>query len=1047
MLRLYFALTFGTVLAAAAPGVDFNREVRPILSDNCFHCHGPDSATRMANLRLDTEEGARKAIEAGNSAKSRLFVRVSHAKKPLRMPPPASGLSLTDAQVDTLKRWIDEGAKWDEHWAYRAPKRPAPPVVNAKSWVKNPVDLFLLARLEREGLKPAKAAPRETLIRRLSFDLTGLPPTPEEVAAFVNDRATGAYERLVDRLLASPHYGERMAMEWLDLARYADTHGFHIDSHRDMWPWRDWLIRAFNRNQPFDQFTVEQIAGDLLPDATLDQKIASGFNRNHMINFEGGAIPEEYQTEYVVDRVDATATVWMGLTMGCARCHDHKYDPISQKDFYRFAAFFNTTSEEGLDGRYGNAKPFLPLPNEAQQQRLDAIDAKTEARRAELDDEVIELLLRRWQRERFDHVPASPVRGLRAWYELDGNLSDISGQFRHGRVLTGDIAFGAGSIRNGANFDSATVAEFPASALDVSRPFSVSVWVRAGRQQGQPILQQLELSSGGMKGFELALAKPRTLPRLRRGHPVEIRLLGGDPGRALIVRSRDYVFLQNDNHHLSVTGDGSGRAAGLRLFVDGKPVALDVVQDTLPEGFRVEAPLTIGAAKAGAPFKGRIDDLRFYDRPLGEGEVEQLAVRYPVEVVLATPGKRNRETAGALRDYYLKHEAPEQFREAYRELLALREERIDLVEEIPTVMVMDEAETPRDTYVLGRGDYTQKGEKVLPGVPAMLPPLPSGEKANRLTLARWLTSPEHPLTARVAVNRYWQMLFGFGIVKTSEDFGSQGEPPVHQELLDWLAVEFVESGWDVKGLIRLIVTSAAYQQQSQVTPELLERDPENRLLARGPRRRLPAEMVRDNALAASGLLVKTIGGPSVLPYQPPGLWEELAFGEAFTAQEYEQDHGDKLYRRAMYTFWKRTAPPASLVTFDAPDREKCTSRRAVTNTPLQALVTLNDPTYVEAARHLAARVLSDVSARNDDMRLRKAFQLVTARLPQAQELRVLRGALAHQVGAYQRDPEAARALLAVGEKPAEAAIEAPRLAAWTNICTILLNLDESVTKE
>jgi hypothetical protein len=523
MLRLFFALTFGTVLAAAAPGVDFNREVRPILSDNCFHCHGPDSATRMANLRLDTDEGARKAIEAGNSAKSRLFARVSHAKKPLRMPPPASGLSLTDAQIDTLKRWIDEGAKWDEHWAYRAPKRPALPAVKAKNWVKNPVDQFILARSEREGLKPAKPAQRETLIRRFSFDLTGLPPTPAEVAAFVNDRKAGAYERLVDRLLASPHYGERMAMEWLDLARYADTHGFHIDSHRDMWPWRDWLIRAFNRNQPFDQFTVEQIAGDLLPDATLDQKIASGFNRNHMINFEGGAIPEEYQTEYVVDRVDATATVWMGLTMGCARCHDHKYDPISQKDFYRFAAFFNTISEEGLDGRYGNAKPFLPLPSEAQQQRLDLIDAKTEARRAELDDEVIELLLRQWQRERFDRAPASPVRGLRAWYELDGNLSDLSGQFRHGRVLAGDIAFGAGSIRNGANFDSATVAEFPASALDVSQPFSVSMWVRAGRQQGQPILQQLDLERPAPQGFELALAKPRTLPRLRRGHPMEVR--------------------------------------------------------------------------------------------------------------------------------------------------------------------------------------------------------------------------------------------------------------------------------------------------------------------------------------------------------------------------------------------------------------------------------------------------------------------------------------------------------------------------------------------
>ncbi|MCL4793880.1 MAG: DUF1553 domain-containing protein [Bryobacteraceae bacterium] len=1047
MLRLTFLSIAGAAVLAGAPGVDFNREIRPILSDKCFHCHGPDAATRMANLRLDTEEGARAVIEAGNSGKSRLFARISHEKRPLRMPPPTSGLNLTDAQVATLKRWIDEGAKWDEHWAYRAPKRPALPVVKAKAWPRTPVDQFILARLEREGLKPAKEAPRETLIRRLSFDLTGLPPTPAEVAAFVNDRAAGAYERLVDRLLASPHYGERMAMEWLDLARYADTHGFHIDSHRDMWPWRDWVIRAFNGNQPFDQFTVGQLAGDLLPGATLDQRIASGFNRNHMINFEGGAIPEEYQTEYVVDRVDTTATVWMGLTMGCARCHDHKYDPISQKDFYRFGAFFNTVSEEGLDGRYGNAKPFLPLPDDAQQRRMDEIDARLKARSAELDYELLELLLRLWHDERFHRTPASPVEGLRAWYELDGNLSDTSGRFLHGRLLTGDIAYGAAPVRNGANFDSATVAEFPAAALDVSQPFSVSLWVRAGRQQGQPLLQQLDLSGAGPKGFELAIVTPRTLPRLRRGHPIEVRLLGGEPGRSLIVRSRGYVFIQNSSHHIALAGDGSGRAAGLRLYVDGKPVEIETVEDALPAGFRVEAPVTIGAARPGPPFKGRVDDLRFYNRPLSEAEVERLAVHYPVEVILATPGKRNREAAGILRDYFLKYEAPEYFRTAYTELLALRERRIDLVEEIPTAMVMDEMEEPRDTYLLGRGDYTQKVEKVTPGVPAMLPPLPASAPANRLTLARWLASAEHPLTARVAVNRYWQMLFGHGIVKTSEDFGSQGEPPVHSELLDWLAVEFVESGWDVKALLRLIVSSAAYRQRSQVTPALYERDPENRLLARGPRQRLPAEMIRDNALAASGLLVKTIGGPSVRPYQPPGLWEELAFGEAFTAQEYEQDHGDKLYRRAMYTFWKRTAPPASLVTFDAPDREKCVSRRAVTNTPLQALATLNDPTYVEAARHLAARVLSEPAARTSDARLRHAFQLVMARPPQPQELRILREALAHQTAVYRRSPDAAAKLLGVGEKPAGEAMEAPLLAAWTNVCTILLNLDETVTKE
>lgn len=471
------------------------------------------------------------------------------------------------------------------------------------------------------------------------------------------------------------------------------------------------------------------------------------------------------------------------------------------------------------------------------------------------------------------------------------------------------------------------------------------------------------------------------------------------------------------------------------------------MHDSLPPGERSAAPLTIGAGKPGPPFKGRIDDLRFYARPLEPAEVDQLASHYPIQVLLTSPGKRSREAANQLRAYYLKHESPNPMRDAFQEWTSLQLQRVELVEDIPTVMVMKEMEKPRDTHVLGRGDYTQKLEKVSPGVPAMLPPLPAGSPANRLTLARWLVSGDHPLTARVAVNRLWQMLFGYGIVKTSEDFGSQGEPPVHQELLDWLAVEFVESGWDVKRMVRMIVTSAAYRQESKASPALLERDPENRLLARGPRQRLPAEMVRDHALAVSGLLVNTIGGPSVLPYQPPGLWEELAFGEAFTAQEYEQDHGDKLYRRAMYTFWKRTAPPASLVTFDAPDREKCVSRRAVTNTPLQALVTLNDPTYVEAARHLASQVLSDAGARSDDARLRLAFSLVTARAPLPREMRILRQALAEQIAAYQSQPQAAEALLKVGEKPVEAAAPPERLAAWANLCSILLNLDEAVTKE
>ncbi len=1030
LVLLLFSLAAATTAAAAEKPVDFNRDIRPLLSDNCFHCHGPDEARRMVGLRLDTREGAfaprpkGAPIVPGHPDQSLLIQRITNEKKAFLMPPVSSGFALNPAQIALLKRWIAEGAKWEEHWAYRAPVRPQPPQVSRASGPRNPIDQFILARLDKEGLKPAREAPRETLIRRLSFDLTGLPPSPAAVRAFLADRSPDAYEKLVDRLLASPQYGERMAMQWLDLARYADTHGFHIDSGRDMWPWRDWLISAFNRNLPFDQFTLWQLAGDLLPEATREQQVATGFNRNHMINFEGGAIPEEYQNEYVVDRVDTTSNVWMGMTMGCARCHDHKYDPIRQKDFYRFAAFFNTISEEGLDGRTGNAKPFLPLPDEAQQAELDRIESELLTRGAALDDDLIGYLETFWEKNVSDKEPQSPTEGLSAWYELDGSLSDLSGHFRHGRLVKGDLIFNNGPVRRALSLDGNTVIRFPASALDTSKPFSIAFWLRVGRNPGQTILRQ-------GSGFQISLLKPKTLPGLKRGHPIEVRFRDSK-GREQVLRTPGFELLQGRTQHVVLSRDSSG---DLRILLDGTHEILRAPLDSAS----TDSPIDLLA--------GTVDDLRFYERALDANDAEQLAVNYPAEVLLATPGKRSREQFGQLRHYFLTHAAGAELREAYQAWRAAEKYKNELEAKIPTVMVMDTAEKPRDTYVLARGDYSQKKEKVDPGTPSFLPALPAGEPPNRLTLARWLVSPEHPLTARVAVNRYWQMYFGHGIVKTSEDFGSQGEPPVHAELLDWLATEFVRNGWDIKALQRLIVTSAAYRQESKVTPALLERDPENRLLARGPRFRLPAEMVRDNALAVSGLLAGKIGGPSVLPYQPPGLWEELAFGENFSFQEYEQDHGEKLHRRSMYTFWKRTAPPASLSTFDAPDREKCTARRPVTNTPLQALVTLNDPTYVEASRHLAARVLSAPDAKTDDQRLREAFRMVTAREPQRRELTILRDALHAQIREYQRHPESAAKLLSVGEAPAESAASKPVLAAWTNVCTVLLNLDEAITKE
>ncbi len=1037
--HLAFSICLVAATAAYAAPVDFNRSVRPILSDKCFTCHGPDDKSRMAGLRLDQAESvaAKAVIKPGDSAASKLYQRISNPKPALRMPPAYSGVTLSETEIKTVKQWIDEGAKWQTHWAYTPPKRTDPPAVKNPAWSRNPIDAFIFARLEREGLKPSPQADKSVLLRRVTFDLTGLPATPAELDAFLKDRSPDAYEKAVDRLLASPRYGERMAMQWLDLARYADTHGYHIDSHRDMWPWRDWVISAYNSNLPFDQFVTWQIAGDLLPNATREQKIATGFNRNHMINFEGGAIPEEYQAQYVADRVETTSNVFLGTTLGCAKCHDHKYDPIRQKDFYRFGAFFNTIPEKGLDGTKGNAEPFLPLPSDEQKLLRDQLKSEISRLAGLLDPLDVAIIQSGWEKGQFTSIePHAPTDGLTACYELDGSLSDSSGRFLSGRVLAGDINYvPSGPINRGAEIDSSTQIRLPAAALDAGKPFTFAFWFRIGRQTASKAFQQIEAK----RAFEIGFGTPETLPRLRRAHHLEIRWSDAQ-GRELLLRSREWIE-QGDLYHAAISSDGRN----ITLFLNGEPSPLITAKQTLAGPVSVNASIDINNTATGGFFRGRLDDLRFYSRPLNQSEAARLAIHYPAEVLLATPGKRTTDPAMRLRNYYLGHAAPADWRQSYVELQPLREQLEDLDDHIPTTMVMSEMAKPRDTFVLARGDYENKGDKVTPGVPSMLPPLPAGEPANRLALAHWLVSPENPLTARVAVNRYWQMYFGQGIVKTSEDFGSQGDPPVHPELLDWLATEFVRSGWDVKAMQRLIVTSAAYRQSSKVTPELHEKDPENRLLARGPRFRLPAEMVRDNALAVSGLLRPEIGGPSVLPYQPAGLWEELAFGEAFSAQEYKQDHGDKLWRRSMYTFWKRTAPPASLNTFDAPDREKCTSRRAVTNTPLQALVTLNDPTYIEAARNLAQHALEQPGT--DDARLKETFRRVTARVPESKELLILRGLLRNQLDTYAKDPKAAAALLRIGESPVDTKLQQNVLAAWTNVCTAILNLDEAITKE
>jgi hypothetical protein len=1085
------------VVAAAAPiddvravhnasekPVDFNRDIRPILSDACFTCHGPEEKSRQGNLRLDTKESAFAEgngyliIVPGNSATSRLYQKISSKNDAFRMPPVWSGRSLTPKQIELFRQWIDQGAKWQSHWAFDPPKRSAIPEVKDKTWPKNPIDNFTLARLEAEGLKPSAEADKATLLRRVSLDLTGLPASPAEVDSFVADKSPDAYEKRVDLLLQSPHYGERMAMPWLDLARYSDTHGYHIDSLREMWPWRDWLIAAFNRNMPFDEFTIEQLAGDLLPNATLEQKIASGFNRNNMINFEGGAIPEEYHVEYVVDRASTTAATWLGLTMGCARCHDHKYDPIKQKEFYRFFAFFNTVPERGLDGTEGNAVPVLSLPSPDQQQQMEDFKRKIAAALTAMPEKDVLALRNEWQKTRLATLPEPMRDALATHYPFNGDLSDALS--RHdGKLVRGEITYEDGPTGKAAEFRGETeVSLGQAGDFDGRDPFAFGAWVNF--YDSKSVVFQKRDASEHWAGYELGVGDVVYTGIRQRNLRIVVRLAASWPESAIEVRSRNRVLLDGA-HHLLVNYDGSGKAAGLKIFVDGKLLETESVKDALRGSCRNSAPLEIGNQNIGGLFKGQVSDLRIYSRTLSDTEVENLAVHLPARVLLTklagTPAveiaalqpekppeeadigelekaeskeqkqaKLEKKDQARLSEYFLKHDAPEKYRQAYSQLVELRKEKDKLEKSITTTMVMAEMSKPRDTFVLGRGQYDNKGEKVTPGVPAFLPPMPEDLPRNRLGLAKWILDPSNPLTARVVVNQYWQQYFGTGIVKTAEDFGSQGEQPSHPQLLDWLATEFVRTGWDIKAMQRLIVTSGTYRQSSRVSRELLERDPENRLLARGPRFRLPAEIVRDNALAISGLLNDKIGGPSVYPYQPAGLWEEMAFGQGFSGQTYTPSSGPDLYRRGLYTVSKRTVPPPSLTIFDAPDREKCTARRGVTNTPLQALTLLNDPTYVEAARALAQRALR-TGGRSDGERIDFTFKLATARTPDPQERNVLLGSLSEFRSTYGQDQAQVTKLLSVGESKPDSTLDPREVAAWTTLASMILNLDETISAE
>jgi hypothetical protein len=964
-MRLTATIFLGLCNWASAAEPDFDREIRPILSDVCFQCHGPDEAKRKGDLRLDTREGIAGLNEG------ELLKRITSTDPDEKMPPPAAGGYLKGNHIAALRGWIAAGAAWKPHWSFVAPSRPKIPAVSRPDWVRNPIDAFILARLDAEKLAPSPPADRRLLARRAHLDITGLPPAPEELERFL---ARPIGESVAD-LLGTPAHGEKMAYRWLDAARYADTSGYQNDGWRDMWRWRDWVIAAFQHNKPFDQFTIEQIAGDLLPGATLDQIVATGFNRNHRANGEGGVVPEEFQVEYVVDRVDTTFAVWQGLTMGCARCHNHKYDPLTQRDYYQVFAAFNNIPEYGRARKDGNSAPFVTAPTAEQSSKLKALRAEEAAALAAYHAEAA----------KSTNLPAGVPKG---WTMADGRLLNLS---------------------QGAEIPAGKAPEF--GYFDA---FSLGAWILANPGDSGTILSKMVPEDEGA-GYSLHLTEQGTLQA-----NFSIRWLDD----SLRVET-DATIPRGVWTHVFMTYSGLPNSGGVTIFIDGQGSAHRPHHDFLNQNFaQVEQPLRVG--RGMADFGGKIREALVYDRALEADEVSVLAAEdtEPAKV------RRFWETEGG----------PEPLRTSYRHWLTAKRAAEAHERSLPTVMVMKET-MPRETRMLSRGQYDQPGgEPLTAGVPAALPPLQKGAPANRLGIARWLVSPDNPLTARVIVNRLWRDVFGDGLVKTAEDFGVQGERPSHPELLDWLAIELVESGWNLRHVLTLMLTSNTYGQSSRVDPALLTRDPENRLLARGPRFRLPAEAIRDQALAVSGLLRKKIGGPSVKPYQPADLWKDIASDMNYTVST-----GDDLYRRSLYTYWKRTAPPPMMVNFDANGRETCDVALRRTNTPLQALNLMNDVTYIEAARVLAERATAEPG--DGSKILGRLYRMALSREPSPDEGRILLASQATYLARYAENAGAARSLIEAGESPVRSRVSQAELAAWTMVASTLLNLDEWVTKE
>ena len=1053
--------------------VDFNYHIKPILSDRCYKCHGPDANQRQADYRIDLAtaafgktNGAHSQVthnlKANNLAKSEVFHRIIADDGEYMMPPPDANLSLSTREKALIIRWIEQGATYKPHWSFVPPQKESLPIVKNKNWPQQPLDYFILNKIEAHGLIASTIADKTTLLRRITLDLTGLPPTPQEIDVFVKDDSAAAYEKAIDRLLAAPQFGERLGVEWLDVARYADSHGYQDDGMRTTWPWRDWVIQAFNDNKPYDQFITEQLAGDLLPNPTKDQLLATCFNRNHPQTQEGGVVPEEYRVEYVADRTNTVGKALMGLTMECARCHDHKYDPISQKDYYALSAFFNNNNEFGVVPYVGEATPTVLLPTPAEAKTLDSLRAAMKPLEKGLVTANYEADFKNWVAKKTPKI--SLKEGLIAAFDFDKEIEIAKNRLNLDRKKKGNwggignkgktisyvnqvlkkpdaAVYGnydsrptlaAGKNGKGLFFKGDCGIRFSRDLdLDRHQPFSVALWVKVLKEgEHGPIFLNANGDFEGYRGWSCLLNEDGTLT---------FQFVHVYPDNAIIYKTKEKIRV-GEWAHITMVYDGSSKAKGLHFYINGKRPEAELLEDNLQKSILHAAdgknwtgyPFALGKENASSIENIVMDELLVYDRQLSTIEVARIFE----EATADAP------TTKQLAEYYLLSGKNRTYNKKLNDLTKLRATENILTTNFLEVMVMSDKEKVRPTFILDRGMYDAPQATVYANTPEVFSALPEDLPPNRLGLAKWLTAKENPLTARVQVNRLWTMLFGKGLVATQEDFGNQGNLPSHPELLDWLAVDFMENGWGMKAFLKKILLSATYQQQSVVPKLAKEKDPTNSWYAYFPAYRLSAEMIRDNALAASGLLTTKIGGPSVYPYQPKGIWKALATRNATV---YEEGKGADLYRRSMYTIWKRSAPPPSMMNFDAPDRYYCTVSRQKTATPLQSLVLMNDPQYVEAARILAERTLQEGGEATAD-KIHYIFKCLIGRSAEAKELQMITPLFEEEIVHFQQDKQSVDDLLAIGVHPVDSKLSRIELAAYTMVASTIMNFDEFVMK-